>query len=213
VANVPATSTRSDVSPTRVYFEVGKTSVFAAAIEWPGWCRRAKTKDLALEALLEYQNRYEAILTSTFKPGKLEVVGDVKGNATTDFGAPGVDSPWDAEPLSAPALAKQVSILVDCWNYFDSVVRTSTPTLAKGPRGGGRDRDAVVDHVREAERHYCSKLGTRVPPRTPWKSQRDVVTTALLGGAPESVWPPRYSLRRLAWHVVDHAWEIEDKSG
>jgi hypothetical protein len=201
------------VSPTRVYFEVGKNSVFAAAIDWPGWCRRAKTKDLALEALLEYQDRYAAIVTSTFKPGKLDVVGDVPGNATTDFGAPGVSSPWDAEPLSAHALTKQVSVLVDCWDYFDSVVKNAMPTLAKGPRGGGRDRDAIVDHVREAERHYCSKLGTRVPPRTPWSEQRSVITSTLLAGAPDSVWPPRYSLRRLAWHVVDHAWEIEDKSG
>jgi hypothetical protein len=25
-------------------------------------------------------------------------------------------------------------------------------------------------------------------------------------------WPPRYAARRIAWHVLDHAWEIEDKS-
>jgi hypothetical protein len=24
--------------------------------------------------------------------------------------------------------------------------------------------------------------------------------------------PPRYAIRRIAWHVLDHAWEIEDKS-
>jgi len=29
---------------TRVYFEEGKSSVFAAAIDWPGWCRRAKSR-------------------------------------------------------------------------------------------------------------------------------------------------------------------------
>ncbi len=201
------------MSPTRVYFEVGKTSVFAAALEWPGWCRRAKTKELALEALLDYHDRYAAIVTATFAPGKLAVVGEIPGNATTDFGAPGVVAPWDAEALSAPGLKKQVSVLVDCWNHFDSVVEHATPTLAKGPRGGGRDRDAVVAHVREAERHYCSKLGTRVAPRTPWSEQRDIITATMLAGSPESSWPPSYALRRLAWHVVDHAWEIEDKSG
>jgi hypothetical protein len=26
-------------------------------------------------------------------------------------------------------------------------------------------------------------------------------------------WPVRYAARRIAWHVLDHAWEIEDKSG
>jgi hypothetical protein len=26
-----------------------------------------------------------------------------------------------------------------------------------------------------------------------------------------SRWPPRYVVRRAAWHVLDHAWEIEDR--
>jgi hypothetical protein len=198
--------------PTRVYFEEGKTSVFAAAIDWPGWCRRAKTNEQALEALLDYQDRYAQILTVPFKPGTLQVVGSVAGNATTDFGAPGVDTPWDAEAISSRDLQRQVHVLVDCWTYFDEAVASAPPLLAKGPRGGGRDRDNVVAHVREAERHYCSKLGTRVAPRTPWEEQREVVRTAVLAGSPNATWPARYSLRRLAWHVVDHAWEIEDKS-
>jgi hypothetical protein len=25
------------------------------------------------------------------------------------------------------------------------------------------------------------------------------------------IWPPRYFVRRVAWHVLDHAWEIEDR--
>jgi len=25
-------------------------------------------------------------------------------------------------------------------------------------------------------------------------------------------WLPRYAARRIAWHVLDHAWEIEDRS-
>jgi hypothetical protein len=29
---------------------------------------------------------------------------------------------------------------------------------------------------------------------------------------PEKGWPPRYAARRIAWHALDHAWEIEDKS-
>ncbi len=197
---------------TRVYFEKGKSSVFAAAIDWPGWCRRAKTEDLALEALFDYQDRYAAVLSVPFKPGKFEVVGSVPGNATTDFGAPAIDTPWDAEAITARDLKRQVTVLQDCWAYFDGVVETAPNELTKGPRGGGRDRDQIVPHVREAERHYCSALGTRVPPRTPWNEQRAVVVTALLAGSPGGKWPSRYSLRRLAWHVLDHAWEIQDKS-
>jgi len=197
---------------TRVYFEEGRSSVFAGAIDWPGWCRRAKSPDLALQALLDYQDRYTAVLSVPFKPGKLVVVGSVRGNATTDFGAPGVDTPWDGEAISARDLARQVRVLQDCWTYFDEVVANAPVTLTRGPRGGGRDRDEIVPHVQEAERHYCSKLGTRVPPRTPWVEQRAVIHKALLAGSPGGAWPSRYALRRLAWHVLDHAWEIEDKS-
>ena len=25
-------------------------------------------------------------------------------------------------------------------------------------------------------------------------------------------WPPRYAARRVAWHALDHAWEIEDRT-
>ena len=30
--------------------------------------------------------------------------------------------------------------------------------------------------------------------------------------APGKRWPPRYAARRIAWHALDHAWEIEDRS-
>jgi hypothetical protein len=26
-------------------------------------------------------------------------------------------------------------------------------------------------------------------------------------------WLPRYFVRRVAWHALDHAWEIEDRAG
>ena len=25
-------------------------------------------------------------------------------------------------------------------------------------------------------------------------------------------WPPRYAAARIAWHALDHAWEIEDRT-
>ena len=32
-------------------------------------------------------------------------------------------------------------------------------------------------------------------------------------GAPGARWPVRHGIRRSAWHVLDHAFEIEDRSG
>lgn len=35
---------------------------------------------------------------------------------------------------------------------------------------------------------------------------------AALEGQPElAAWPASYAIRRLAWHVADHAWEIEER--
>ena len=25
-------------------------------------------------------------------------------------------------------------------------------------------------------------------------------------------WPQRYAVRRIAWHALDHVWEMEDRS-
>jgi hypothetical protein len=68
--------------------------------------------------------------------------------------------------------------------------------LRKGPRGGGRDRDAVAEHVRESERSYGRSLGVRVPPRTPWPEQRAALSAAVRAGVSGTSWPARYGVRR-----------------
>jgi hypothetical protein len=200
------------VATSRVYLEEGARSVFAVSLDWPGWCRREKTSELAIAALEQYRDRYAKIVPAAFQSGSFDVVGTARGNATTDYGAPDARGPWDEIELSESELARQMDVLQDCWNYFDTVVEHAPLVLRRGPRGGGRDRDHIVDHVREAERAYCSRMGFRVAPRTPWDEQRDVVLTTLRAAAPSATWPTAYAIRRCAWHVLDHAWEIEDKS-
>jgi hypothetical protein len=198
--------------PTRVSLEIGKTWVFASALDWPGWCRRGKGEEGAVEALLDYADRYALIAGADFEPGEVHLVGRTPGDATTDFGAPSTWGEWDTEDLPAAEAQRLAGLLTACWNRFDGIVAGAPEELRKGPRGGGRDRDAIADHVREAERSYGRKLGVRVPPRTPWAEQREELLTALRAGAPDGVWPARYGFRRVAWHVSDHAWEIQDKS-
>lgn len=200
------------MATSRVYLEQGTKVVFAVSLDWPGWCRLAKTPDLAIAALDDYRDRYAKIVTGQFRPGAFDVIGTAKGNATTDFGAPDARGPWDEIALSDGELARQLDVLQDCWNYFDTVVEHAPLALRRGPRGGGRDRDQIVNHVREAERAYCSRVGFRVAPRTPWDEQRDVVLTTMRSAASNAKWPTAYAIRRCAWHIVDHAWEIEDKS-
>jgi len=51
----------------------------------------------------------------------------------------------------------------------------------------------------------------RIPPRTAWPQQRSMFLAHMITGFDCKAWPQQYAVRRLAWHVVDHAWEIEDK--
>jgi hypothetical protein len=201
---------------TRVYLEQGKTWTFACAVDWPGWCRRGRSDEAALEALQHYAGRYAAVVGSAagedVAPGELHVIGTVPGTATTDFGAPDARGPWDVEPLDEVEGARQAALLTACWQAFDAVVGRAPEQLQKGPRGGGRDRDQIAAHVQEAERAYARKVGRRLPPRTPWQEQRQALAYALTHDGPARAWPTRYATRRIAWHVLDHAWEIEDKS-
>src|SRR5207245_3849889 len=98
-------------STIAAYLEVGGRRVFAGALDWPGWCRAAREADEALEALAGYEPRYVAALRRTrVEPPHAEeefrVVERLKGDATTDFGAPGIAPKYDSKPLGAAGLER-----------------------------------------------------------------------------------------------------------
>ena len=219
-----------------MYFEIGRSRTFAAALDWPGWCRSGKGEAAALQSLLDYAPRYAAVMASTglgFVPppdlAAFRVVAGLPGDATTDFGAPGQQAPGDSDPASAAELDRWLTLLDACWAALDRAAsRAQGVTLRKGPRGGGRDLDAIVDHVRMSDAGYLASLGGR------WKPDpanpagqtgslraaiRDTLAASVRGEIPAQGprgglrWPPRYFVRRLAWHALDHAWEIEDRAG
>jgi len=211
----------------RVYLEVGTKRVFASALDWPGWTRAGKDEKLALEALAAYAARYMKVPKAAridFPDGAptFKVVERVTGNATTDFGAPGIPASTDTEPLAGKEAERICDLLAASWKVFDAVVAKAPAELRKGPRGGGRDRDKIADHIIDAESAYVGKLGLKL--KTPRRDDanavrewRKAVIDAIRGsvGRPQAVekrWPPRYVARRIAWHLLDHAWEIEDRS-
>jgi hypothetical protein len=209
-----------------VFVEAGSKRVFAGAIEWPGWCRGAKTEDEALEALVTYAPRYAKVVARRRlgfepppRPGSLRVRERLEGNATTDFGAPAIAPTADRRAFEGGDAERLIRILEACWRALDrAAVAAEGKTLAKGPRGGGRDLDKIVAHVAEAEGGYLYALGAR-PPKD--ADPRPAILRVLRGRArgepPERVprsgklWTPRYFVRRTAWHALDHAWEIEDR--
>jgi hypothetical protein len=207
------------------YLEVGTKRVFAGALEWPGWIRAGKTEEQAMAALVAAAGRYArvvALVGLSLPDPDFEIEESLAGDVTTDFGAPSGITEADRAPLTAKEAKRVADLVAASWTYLDQVVAGAPAELRKGPRGGGRDRDKIVDHVVGAEAAYAWKLGIR---------ERDLpaagdgaisaLRTALLEvlGAPstgeplkEKGWPPRYAARRIAWHVLDHAWEIEDRS-
>jgi hypothetical protein len=211
-----------------VALEVGKKRVFATALAWPGWCRAGRDEDGALEALLAYAPRYAAVLkgkprfTAPRSADAFEVVERIRGDATTDFGAPGTPPAADDEPVSARELGRLVSILRACWNGFDGAIESATGRpLRAGPRGGGRDVAKIRAHVLDAELAYLKKLGGSAPRGAGPEGSREAYIHALgaraRGELPEvgprggSRWSARYAARRAAWHVLDHLWELEDR--
>jgi hypothetical protein len=223
--------------PFAVYTEQGAKRAFAGAIEWPGWCRRGRNEDDALEALLEYAPRYAAVVRG-MKPAFHEPTGVVElrvaerldGDATTDFGAPSIAPEADAAAVNAAALKQLVAFLKAGWAALDRAASAAEGVeLQKGPRGGGRDLASIVEHVAGAEAGYVRRLAAKAPPTDGAgtdpsivgalrKVEVDALTRAVKYGLPAQgprgckVWLPRYFVRRTVWHALDHAWEIEDRA-
>lgn len=218
-----------------VYLEIGPRKTFACATDWPGWCRSGKGEDEALEALAGYADRYAAAMRLSRIPFRkprgvddLVVKSRLTGNATTDFGAPGITPAADDQPISSTELDRLRRILESSWKAFDAAARAGEgKELRLGPRGGGRSLAKIIDHVAEAEGAYVRQLGSRPPSATQGdastiiRKARKHALAALSAAAagdplPDPVnvrrpWPARYFVRRASWHVLDHAWEIEDR--
>jgi len=224
-----ATKPAGTADPLRVALEQGSKRVFAAALNWPGWCRSGKTAELALEALADYASRYAPVAKHaglSLPAGvadRLDVVEQVPGDATTDFGAPGAITPSDHGHVTAAEAERMAALVCAAWTVFDQVAAVSPEELRKGPRGGGRDRTKMMAHVFDAEAGYARYLGLK--PKPPGAdnpaavAEQRAAIAAVLGrawdGGPYSErksWPPRYAARRIGWHVLDHAWEMEDRS-
>jgi hypothetical protein len=218
-----------------VYLEIGQKRTFAVAIDWPGWARSGRDKESALQALMDYASRYAYVLRHAgleFKApvdlSAFRVIERLQGNTTTDFGAPGMIPSGDHEPPDAAELKRLETILVACWQVFDAAVAAARDKdLRKGPRGGGRDLEEIVDHVLGAELGYLGAVrhkwdrGDRSNPAQVasdlHRSMLDVLFAAqgvapLSGPRGGKRWPWRYFVRRVAWHALDHTWEIEDRT-
>jgi hypothetical protein len=216
-----------------VCLEETPEKAFASALDWPGWCRAGRDEGAALEALASYAERYAPVAeqagVSFPSMVAFNVVERMPGGPTTAFAAPECRRPFPQMTAEAerakvtPAAARRLVGLVQAvWATFDKIAAASPAELRKGPRGGGRDRDKIIDHVIGAETAYARKLGVKL--KQP--ALDDIAAIEALRGAVAGVvgaasdgspvvpngWTTRYAARRIAWHVLEHAWEMQDRA-
>lgn len=217
----------------RVTLETGPRGkrVVAVAPDWPGLERGAKTSEAAIARLQAYLPRYAPVAAlagmdarfaaSASPTATVDVVEQYPGTGSTDFwGISFAFSDFDGQALSNEALERELTLLQACWAFFDAVRARVSAEMRKGPRGGGRDRDRIVQHTLGAEQDMSAKVGVHAPEgalRTSegLRAYRDSYLTAIRAfhaqGKPARNWPLRYLIRHTAFHTLDHAWEMEDK--
>ncbi len=225
----------SSKEQVEIYLEIGKKRTFAGALDWPGWSRSGRDEEFALQSLLIYGPRYSRVLhpagiyfQAPSDASAFRIVERLDGNATTDFGAPDASPSVDATPVNEVELHRLTALLEACWIAFDHALKANKDKeLSKGPRGGGRELEGIFQHVINSESAYLSKIGGKFKMVDEDDSERelrrirpvimDTLAAAVHGELPThgprggSYWTPRYFVRRSAWHVLDHTWEIEDR--
>ena len=213
----------------RVILEIGKKRrVVAGAMDWPGLDRWGTSEDDALAKLTSYLPRYADVaeragLASAYdNQREVEVVERVPGSSSTDFwGIAHVPSEIEREVLPEPDLDRRLSLLQACWAYFDDVTGRITAELLPGSRGGGRTREQIIRHVYANEpEQFSRKIEVRTPKEvvlttdglaTHRQMYLDAIRAYNAEARPARTWPIQFLIRRTAHHVMDHAWELEDR--
>jgi hypothetical protein len=213
----------------RVILELGKKRrVVAGAMDWPGLDRWGTSEDDALDKLLSYVPRYAGVaeragMGSAFARARdVEVVERVPGSSSTDFwGIAHVPSQIEREVLSPADLERRLDLLRACWSYFDDVAARVSRELRPGSRSAGRSREQIVRHVYYNEpEQFSRKVEVRTPLEvvltpegllTHRQEYLDAIRAYNADGKPARTWPIQFLIRRTAHHVMDHAWEMEDR--
>ena len=214
----------------RVTLEIGPKGkkVVAVAPDWPGLSRGAKTEDAAVERLRSSFPRYAPVakragMDAAFATGSMvDVVDRYPGTGSTDFwGISFAFSEIDRQVMSSEELERELTLMQACWAFFDDVRSRVSAEMAKGPRGGGKDRDQIVRHTILSEQDWRKKLGLPDLPEGAiltdegLKEHRDAYCREIRAfhaeGKMARTWPLRFLIRHTAFHTMDHAWEMEDK--
>jgi hypothetical protein len=218
----------------RVYIEKGRKKVLAGSVDWPGWVGMGESEAEALIALFEAADRYAAVMHAAqidfnipVSRHDFDLLETVNGGFATDFGGPHVSPHTDSTTVSEEDYMKLQSLLMACWQAFDAAVASSEGRDLLPPKAGvALDVYGIINHVIKNDQSDLERLGWAHRFRNypnPLDELRDIrestlraMTRATFGEIPQigltgEIWTVRYFVRKLAWHTLDHAWEIEDR--
>lgn len=209
----------------RNIIEAGHKKDFAPALDWPGWSRSGKSEEGAIRTLTRYADRYRKVIELARLDGIVDlanspnVMESVQGSGATHLSVPDrivqIEGAW----MSSEECDRQIAIVRACRGYFDDTGGRVSEDGQKGPRGDGRNRSLIIDHTIGADRGYARQIGVKTPKDQIETSagivgnRNDVLNAIrqLNGDRTETKWPLRYFIRQVTWHLLDHAWEMDDR--
>ena len=116
---------------------------------------------------------------------------------------------------------RRLALLAACWAYFDDTLERVSGELRPGARSAGRTREQIIRHVYATEpEQFTRKVEVRTPREavlTPdgldlhRHRTLDAIHEYHRQGRQARTWPLPFLIRRIAHHVMDHAWEAEDR--
>jgi len=218
----------------RVYIEKGRKSVYAASIDWPGWVAQGDSDTASLQNLYNIAERYAKVMHAAqidysmpISRTDLEVIEILEGGYATDLGGPRATPHFDLSPMSEKEFSAYQELMMAIWRAFDTAVLSSDGKQLNPPiKGGLIDTYAVIDHLIQNDQSDLERLGATYRLRlysNPLDELRDIreamlraMTRAAFHKIPSrellgEIWTVRSFIRKIAWHTLSHAWEIEDR--
>ena len=216
----------------RVILEVGTKRTGRGAAPWTGPASIAggPPRTTRSSKLSSYLPRYAGVaeragLGADFaRPRDIEVVERVPGSSSTDFwGIAHVPSQIEREVLTGRrpgAAARPAARLLGVVRRRGrSRVRVTSRPAAAQRRAELATRSSSTCYVTEPDQ-FSRKVEVRTAldvVQTPTGLARhreaylDAIRAYNADGRPARTWPIQFLIRRTAHHVMDHAWELEDR--
>ena len=219
---------------TRVYIERGRKTVLAGAVDWPGWMGSGETEVEALLSLFDAAPRYAAVMhaaqqdfNTPVSRHDFDVVETLNGGMATDLGGPHLPPHADAAGVTEADYMRLQAVLMACWQAFDAAVASAEGRELAAPASGPNLLlEEVIVHVIKNDQSDLERLGWSHRYRSmpdPLDELREIregtlraLTRAVFGQIPSvaytaELWSTRFFVRKLAWHTLSHAWEIEER--